>query len=73
MADISHRTLSNAFFKMQILEFRLKFHCILSPAGLINKILALIQIMARRRPGDEPSSEPMMVRLPTHICVTQPP
>ena len=46
MADISHRTLSNAFFKMQILEFRLKFHCILSPAGLINNIPALIQIMA---------------------------
>ena len=28
--------------------------------------------MAWRRPGDKPLSEPMMVRLPTHICVTQP-
>ena len=28
--------------------------------------------MAWRRPGDKPLSEPMMVNLPTHICVTQP-
>ena len=28
--------------------------------------------MAWRRPGDKPLSEPMMVSLPTHICVTQP-
>ena len=28
--------------------------------------------MAWRRLGDMPLSEPMMIRLPTHICVTQP-
>ena len=28
--------------------------------------------MAWRRPGDKPLSEPIMVRLPTHICVTRP-
>ena len=28
--------------------------------------------MAWRRPGDKPLSETMMVRLPTHICVTRP-
>ena len=28
--------------------------------------------MASRRPGDKPLSEPMVVRLPTHICVTRP-
>ena len=28
--------------------------------------------MAWRRPGDKPLSEPMMVRLLTHICVTRP-
>ena len=38
----------------------------------ISNIPALIQIMAWRRPGDKPLSEPMMVRLPTHICVTRP-
>ena len=42
------------------------------PKGPINNILPLVQIMAWRRPGDKPLSEPMMVRLPTHICVTRP-
>ena len=44
------------------------------PKGPINNIPALVQIMAcrRRRPGDKPLSEPMMVSLLTHICVTQP-
>ena len=42
------------------------------PKGPINIIPALVQIMARRRPGDKPLSEPMMVSLLTHICVTRP-
>ena len=42
------------------------------PRGPINNILTLVQIMAWRRPGDKPLSEPMMVRLPTHICVIRP-
>ena len=42
------------------------------PKGPINNIPALVQTMAWRRPGDKPLSEPMMVRLPTHICVTRP-
>ena len=36
-----------------------------------NNIPALVQIMAWRRPGDKPLSEPMMVSLLTHICVTR--
>ena len=40
--------------------------------GPINNIPALVQIMAWRRPGDKPLSEPMMVNLLTHICVTRP-
>ena len=40
--------------------------------GPINNIPALVQIMAWCRPGDKPLSEPMMFRLPTHICVTRP-
>ena len=40
--------------------------------GPINNIPALVQMMAWRRPGDKPLSEPMVVRLPTHICVTRP-
>ena len=35
-------------------------------------ISALVQVMAWRRPGDKPFSEPMMVRLVMHICHTQP-
>ena len=42
------------------------------PKVLINNILALVLIMAWHRPGDKPLSEPIMVRLPTHICVTRP-
>ena len=42
------------------------------PRGPINNIPTLVQVMAWRRPGDKPLSEPMMVRFPTHICVTRP-
>ena len=42
------------------------------PEGLINNIPVLVLIMAWRRPGDKPLSEPMMVRSLTHICVTRP-
>ena len=42
------------------------------PKGPINNIPALVQIMAWRRPGDNPLSEQMMVTLLTNICVTRP-
>ena len=42
------------------------------PLGPINNIPPLVQIMAWRRQGDKPLSEPMMVSLLTHICVTRP-
>ena len=42
------------------------------PEGQINNILALVQIMAWRRPGDKPLSEQMMVDLLMNICVTRP-
>ena len=44
----------------------------LVPKGPISNIPALVQIMAWRRSGDKPLSEPMMVSLLTHICVTRP-
>ena len=50
------------------IEISLKF----VPKGPINNIPSLVQIMAWRRPGDKPLSEPMMVRFTTHICVTRP-
>ena len=42
------------------------------PKGPINNNPALVQIMAWRRSGDKPLSEPIMVSLLTHICVTRP-
>ena len=42
------------------------------PKVLINNIPALVLIMAWRRPGDKPLSEPMLVRSLMHICVTRP-
>ena len=42
------------------------------PKGPINNIAALVQIMARRRSGDKPLSEPMMIKVATHICVARP-
>ena len=42
------------------------------PTGPINNNPALVQIMAWRRSGDKPLSEPMIVSLLTHICVTRP-
>ena len=51
-----------------LIQISLKF----VPKGPINNIPASVQIMAWRRPGDKRLSEPMMARLPTHICVTQP-
>ena len=42
------------------------------PKGRIHNIISLVHIMAWRRPGDKPLSEPTIVRLPTHICVTRP-
>ena len=40
------------------------------PRGPINKIPTLVQVMAWRRPGDKPLSEPMMARLLTHLYVS---
>ena len=42
------------------------------PGDPINNNPAWVQIMAWRRPGDKPLSEPMLVFVPTHICVTRP-
>ena len=66
-ADTFKRIFMNKNVRISI-NISLKF----VPKGLINNIPALVQIMAWRRPGDKPLSEPMMVSLLTHICVTQP-
>ena len=50
------------------IEIPLKF----VPTGPINNIPALVQIMAWRRSGDKPLSEPMVVCFLTHMGVTRP-
>ena len=49
------------------IKFSMKF----VPNGPFNNIPELVQIMAWRRPADRPLSEPVMVTLPTHLCVTR--
>ena len=64
-------TFKRIFFDENIrisIKISLKF----VPKGPINNIPALVQIMAWRRSGGKPLSEPMMVSLLTHICVTRP-
>ena len=51
-----------------LLKISLKF----VPKGQINDTPSLVQIMAWRRPGDKPLSEPMMVSLLMHIWVARP-
>ena len=70
MADIS-LTVSNTSSWMKIYEFWSKISLKFIPKGLINNIPALVQIMAWCWPDDKPLSEPVVVRLPTHICITR--
>ena len=72
MNSISQTTFSNVFSSMKMCEFRLKISLKFVPKGAINKIPALFQIMAWRRPGDKPLSGTMLVSLLTHKCVTRP-
>ena len=48
---------------MKMYEFRIGVSLMFVPQVRINNIPALIQIMASRRPGDKPLSEPLMVSL----------
>ena len=63
MAAIFHTAILNAFYRMKMK---------IVPKGPINNIVALIQIMDWHRPGDKPLSEPIVLSLLTHICVTRP-
>ena len=72
MDAISQTTFSIAFFFNENVWIRIKISLKFVPKGQINHIPALVQTMTRRRPGDKPLSEPMMVSLLTHICVFRP-
>ena len=62
----------NRVFVNENVRISIKFSLKFVPTGPINNIPALVQIMAWRRPGDKPLSEPVMVNPMTHICVTRP-
>ena len=72
MATIFQTFFSNVFSWMKMYEFHLKVWLKFVPKVPVNNIPALVQIMAWRHLGDKPLSEPMMVSLLTHICVTRP-
>ena len=72
MAAVLQTTFSNAFSWMKIYEFWFNMSLKFLLKGPINKIPTLVQVMAWRRSGDKPLSEPMMIRLLTHICVSRP-
>ena len=59
------------FFNENV-KILIKISLMFVPKAPINNIPALVQIMAWRRPGDKPLSEPMMVSLLMYICVTRP-
>ena len=70
-ATLADDTFKRKFVKENILisiQISLKFVA----KGRINNMPALVQIMAWRRPGDKPLSEPMMIISLTNICVTRP-
>ena len=67
-ADDIFKCISENENEWMSLRISLKF----IPKVRINNIPTLVLIMAWRRPGDKPLSEPMMVSLLTHICVTGP-
>ena len=59
-------------FLNENIQISIKISLKFVPKVPINNIPALVQIMTWRRPGYKPLSEPMMVCLLTHICVTRP-
>ena len=68
------RHFADAIFKSIFLNVNILIPIIISlkffPKVLINT--ALVQIMAWRHPGDKPLFEPIILSLPTQICVSQP-
>ena len=64
--DAFRRIFLNESVRISI-DISLKF----GPKGPIDNIPALVQIMAWFQQGDKPLSEPMMVTLSTHICITR--
>ena len=63
MAAMSQTTFSNVFFFNGMVQIFILISLKLVPKGLITSKSALVQMMAWRRSGDKPLSEPMLVYL----------
>ena len=61
MTAISQTTLSNPFFLNENIGISIEISPKFVTKSPIDNIPSLVQIMAWRRPGDKPLSEPMMV------------
>ena len=64
--------INKCFFLNENVKIPIEISMKCVPKDQINNISALVQIMAWRRLCDKPLSEPMLVNLLTHICVTWP-
>ena len=62
----------NRIFLNENVRISIKLSLKFVPKGPIYNIPALVQMMTWRRAGDKPLSEPIMIILLTHICVTWP-
>ena len=62
----------NAFFVNENISISITISLKYISKGSINNILALFLIMAWRRSGDKPLSEPTMASFLTHISVSKP-
>ena len=60
------------FREWKCMNFHYDFTEVCSWGSKKENIPALVQMMAWRLPGDKSLSEPVMVNVPTHICVTRP-
>ena len=72
MAAMFQTTFWKAFAWNENIWILIKISLKFVPIGLIDNKWELVQIVAWHRPGDKPLSEPMMVSLPMHMCVTRP-
>ena len=68
--DLTDDTFKSIFLNENV-RISIQISLKLVPQSPINNTTALVQIMAWLRPGDKPLSEPRLVSLLTHICVTR--
>ena len=72
MTTIFQTTFFKCIYLNENVWIPIKISLKIAPKGPINNIPALVQIMAWRRPGDKPLSEPMAGSFLTYICGTRP-